>query len=368
MPLGLCLALLTAACGVCLALWPIREVPPHDWYYTYDRASSSLDVAALSLSYAVLVAFLLRLSVVAKPRLGQEQLQTRHKRLVVTLAAASWLTSLLLLAKAVLVALEADDRLRPNGDGAVGLIFMCAAACIQMLCISTERPAAVSADCSSMSRQRPSQSLMCTRNPSWLQYDPVERRVILMCGESLCILVCLPIWNGIPGRAGSARCCRAWCWYSRLTWRRPAPWAAAGRRRSSAWTACGSRCCPRTVPPRNRRRTNPQRSDRYDSRRIVRCSVVCCRASVYLKLVASWPSVLKGRHWARFQECTAVRFPFGSVCRCIEAELAVASVCQATIAVLLKLAVPDTLILLIAFSAGVVAALGQAAIPYFIGR
>ena len=35
---------------------------------------------------------------------------------------------------------------------------------------------------------------------------------------------------------------------------------------------------------------------------------------------------------------------------------------------LLKLAVPDTLILLIAFSAGVVAALGQAAIPYFIGR
>ena len=35
---------------------------------------------------------------------------------------------------------------------------------------------------------------------------------------------------------------------------------------------------------------------------------------------------------------------------------------------LLKLAVPDMLILLIAFSAGVVAALGQAAIPYFIGR
>ena len=57
-----------------------------------------------------------------------------------------------------------------------------------------------------------------------------------------------------------------------------------------------------------------------------------------------------------------------SGCRCTEPELGIASVRQATIAVLLKLAVPDTLILLIAFSAGVVAALGQAAIPYFIGR
>lgn len=135
MAFALCLALFTAACGVFLALWPIREVPPPDWYYTYDRASSSLDVAALSLSYAVLVTVLLRLSAVAKPRLGQEQLQTRHKRLNVTLAAASWLASLLLLAKAVTVALEASDRMRPDGDGAVGLIFMCAAASLQMLCI-----------------------------------------------------------------------------------------------------------------------------------------------------------------------------------------------------------------------------------------
>ena len=136
MAIGLCLALLTAACGVCLALWPIREVPPPDWYYTYDRASSSLDVAALSLSYAMLVALLLRLSAVAKPRLGQEQLQRRHKWLDVSLAAASWLASLLLLAKAVMVALEASDRLRPDGDGAVGLIFMCAAASFRMRCIN----------------------------------------------------------------------------------------------------------------------------------------------------------------------------------------------------------------------------------------
>ena len=50
------------------------------------------------------------------------------------------------------------------------------------------------------------------------------------------------------------------------------------------------------------------------------------------------------------------------------AEIALPAGSQATIAVLLKLAVPDWLILLIAFSAGVVAALGQAAIPYFIGR
>ena len=134
MALALCLALLTVACGVCLAVWPIREVPPREWYYTYDRAASSLDVAALSLCYAVVVAVLLRLSTVAKPRLGQEQLQTRHKRLGATLAAASWLVSLLLLAKAVEVALEASDRLWPNGDGAVGLIFMCAAASLPLTC------------------------------------------------------------------------------------------------------------------------------------------------------------------------------------------------------------------------------------------
>ena len=54
--------------------------------------------------------------------------------------------------------------------------------------------------------------------------------------------------------------------------------------------------------------------------------------------------------------------------QCMKAELTFAYTRQATIAVLLKLAVPDMLILLIAFSAGVVAALGQAAIPYFIGR
>lgn len=40
---------------------------------------------------------------------------------------------------------------------------------------------------------------------------------------------------------------------------------------------------------------------------------------------------------------------------------------QATITALLMLAFPDFLILLVAFSAGVVAALGQAAIPYYIG-
>ena len=135
MALAVCLALLTATCGVCLALWPIREVLPADWCYTYDRASSSLDVAALSLCYAVVVAVLLRLGGAAKPRLGQEQLQTRHKRLKVTLAAASWLASLLLLAKAVTVALEASDRLWPDGDGAVGLIFMCAAASFHARCI-----------------------------------------------------------------------------------------------------------------------------------------------------------------------------------------------------------------------------------------
>lgn len=41
---------------------------------------------------------------------------------------------------------------------------------------------------------------------------------------------------------------------------------------------------------------------------------------------------------------------------------------QATIAALLLLALPDTATLLVAFSAGVVAALGQAAIPYYIGK
>ena len=122
--LALCLALLTAACGVCLALWPIRDLPPPQWYSSYDRASSSLDVAALSVCYAVLVAALLHLSRVAKP--GQDQLQRRHKRLKLTIAAASWLASLLLLAKAVIVGLEASDRLWPHGRGAVGLVFMCA--------------------------------------------------------------------------------------------------------------------------------------------------------------------------------------------------------------------------------------------------
>ena len=41
---------------------------------------------------------------------------------------------------------------------------------------------------------------------------------------------------------------------------------------------------------------------------------------------------------------------------------------QAAIAALLLLALPDTATLLVAFSAGVVAALGQAAIPYYIGK
>lgn len=131
MGLALCIALLTAACGVGLALWPIRDVPPRVWVCTYDRASSSLDVAALSVCYAALVAALLYLSSVAKPRLGQEQLQRRHKRLAVTIAAASWLACLLLLTKAVIVALEASDRLWPHGHGAVGLVFMCAIALLQ---------------------------------------------------------------------------------------------------------------------------------------------------------------------------------------------------------------------------------------------
>ena len=41
---------------------------------------------------------------------------------------------------------------------------------------------------------------------------------------------------------------------------------------------------------------------------------------------------------------------------------------QTTITALLALAFPDTLILAVAFSAGVIAAVGQAAIPYFIGK
>ena len=116
--------------GVCtfLALWPLwPDLPPREWLYSYDVSDSSLDVAVLSIAYALLVVGLLHGSTVVKPRLGQEQLQRRHKRLAVALTAASWLISLLLLAKAVVVALQASDRLWPNSSGAVGLVFMCAA-------------------------------------------------------------------------------------------------------------------------------------------------------------------------------------------------------------------------------------------------
>ena len=41
---------------------------------------------------------------------------------------------------------------------------------------------------------------------------------------------------------------------------------------------------------------------------------------------------------------------------------------QATITALLLLALPDVGILMVAFTGGVVAALGQAAIPFYIGR
>ncbi len=84
--------------------------------------------------------------------------------------------------------------------------------------------------------------------------------------------------------------------------------------------------------------------------------------------MASWRPLLIAKPPGRLHVPVNNTLRCWSGCRCTGFELAVASVRQATIAVLLKLAVPDTLILLIAFSAGVVAALGQAAIPYFIGR
>ena len=123
------LAFLNAGVCMFLALWPLwPDLPPREWVYSYDVSSSSLDIAVLAISYALLVAVLLHGSAAVKPRLGQEQLQRRHKSLAVALTAASWLASLLLLAKAVVVALQASDRLWPNDRGSVGLIFMCAGA------------------------------------------------------------------------------------------------------------------------------------------------------------------------------------------------------------------------------------------------
>lgn len=112
-----------------LAIWPIKEhlylLRNWDgWRRAYSRAESNLDVAALALGHAALLTVLVAAAASGQPWLSSERIKRRFKWLRLTLAAASWSVCLLLLAKAVVVALEASDRLWPHGKSSVGLIYM----------------------------------------------------------------------------------------------------------------------------------------------------------------------------------------------------------------------------------------------------
>lgn len=124
-----CVLLGSVGGAVFLAVWPIRESVYllrqwGGWRRAYRRAESNLDVAALSLAHAALLSALLAAAAPRDTRLGPERIKRRFKWLRLGLAAASWSVCLLLLAKALVVALEASDRLWPHGKAAVGLVYM----------------------------------------------------------------------------------------------------------------------------------------------------------------------------------------------------------------------------------------------------
>ena len=112
-----------------LALWPIKEhLYPvshwKSWRRAYSRSESALDVMALSLAHSILITALLTTAASGRTLLATERIRTRAKRLRLSLAAISWLAGLLLLAKAVVVALEAGDQLHPHGGTSIGLLYM----------------------------------------------------------------------------------------------------------------------------------------------------------------------------------------------------------------------------------------------------
>lgn len=112
-----------------LALWPIKEHLHHlknwdSWKTAYSRSESALDVMGLALIHSVLITALLATAASRSTLLATERIRTRSKRLRLTLATVSWLACLLLLAKAVVVALEASDELWPHGRTSIGLLYM----------------------------------------------------------------------------------------------------------------------------------------------------------------------------------------------------------------------------------------------------
>lgn len=112
-----------------LALWPMKEHLHrlqnwHNWKAAYSRSESALDIMGLSLLHSVLITALLATAASGRTLLATERIRARSKRLQFILAVTSWIASLLLLAKAVVVALEASDDLWPHGKASVGLIYM----------------------------------------------------------------------------------------------------------------------------------------------------------------------------------------------------------------------------------------------------